>query len=114
MRPIFKLLKENKYVGITPDGPRGPKQKVSSGIIKIAKSSQVPIIALGFASTRNINLKSWDSFLITYPFTKCVFCWSDPIVVPNNIKDNEIDKFQLLLENKINTCIEKAKLELSV
>ena len=114
MRPIFKLLKENKYIGITPDGPRGPKEKVSSGIIKIARTTQVPIIALGFASTRNRKLKSWDSFLITYPFAKCVFHWSDPVLVPKNLKDEEISNFQLLLENKINTCIESAKLELSV
>ena len=114
MRPIFKLLKENKYIGITPDGPRGPKEKVSSGIIKIASATQVPIVALGFASTRNKKLKSWDSFLITYPFSKCSFYWSDPIIIPKNLKEEEIPQFQLILENKINTCIESAKLELSV
>ena len=34
LRPIFKLLKLNEYIGITPDGPRGPKEKTSEGIIK--------------------------------------------------------------------------------
>ena len=114
MRPIFKLLKEKKYIGITPDGPRGPKEKVSSGIIKIASTTQVPIIAIGFASNRNTKLNSWDSFLVTYPFSRCAFDWSDPIFIPKNLKDEEIPKFQLLLENKINSCIESARLEISV
>ena len=35
LKPIFKLLKNSNYVGITPDGPRGPNKKVSDGIIKI-------------------------------------------------------------------------------
>ena len=113
MRPIFKLLKDNNYVGITPDGPRGPKEKVSSGIIKIARTAQVPILALGFASSSNRKLKSWDSFLITYPFASCVFSWSKPITIPKNLKDDEIPQYQLLLEKKINDCIKTAKLDLS-
>ena len=42
LRPIFKLLQSNNYIGITPDGPRGPKEKVSEGIIKIAKKNKCP------------------------------------------------------------------------
>ena len=114
IRPIFNLLNNNSYIGITPDGPRGPKEKVSDGVIKIAKKSNVPIIPVGFWSSRNFTLNSWDSFLITYPFSKCVFTWSDPILIPNNLRDEEIPKFQLLIENKINDCIQSAKLDLSV
>ena len=69
LRKVFKILDTGNYVGITPDGPRGPNRKVSEGIIKIAIHSQVPIIPLGFASDKNFKLKSWDSFLITYPFS---------------------------------------------
>ena len=50
LRPIFKILNSNNYIAITPDGPRGPKEKVSEGIIKIAKISRVPIIPVGFGS----------------------------------------------------------------
>ena len=114
IRPIFDLLNNNNYIGITPDGPRGPKEKVSDGVIKIAKNSNVPIIPVGFWSSRNFTLNSWDSFLITYPFSKSVFAWSEPILIPNNLRDEEISKFQLLLENKINDCIQSAKLDLSV
>ena len=114
IRPIFDLLNHNNYIGITPDGPRGPKEKASDGIIKIAKKSNVPIIPVGFWSSRNFTLNSWDSFLITYPFSKCVFAWSEPILIPNNLRDEEIPKFQLLLENKINDCIQSAKSDLSV
>ena len=111
IRPIFELLKNNNCIGITPDGPRGPKEKVSDGVIKIAKQAQVPIIPIGFWSSNNVNLNSWDSFLITYPFSKCVFVWSDPIKVPNKVDDDEIQKLQEIIENKINECIEIAKSE---
>lgn len=109
IKPIFQLLKTNNYIGVTPDGPRGPNKKVSEGIIKISKSSQVPIIPIGFWSSNNFSLNSWDSFLITLPFSNCKFVWGEPIFVPKNTTENEIKKYQIILEDKINECVQKAK-----
>ena len=103
------MLKDGKYIGITPDGPRGPNKKVSEGIIKIAIHSQVPIIPLGFASNKNLKLKSWDSFLITYPFSKCKFVWGEPIMIPSSTKDDDLEKYKNFLEKKINECINLAE-----
>ena len=109
LRPIFKLLNDNNYIGITPDGPRGPKEIVSEGIIKIAKSSKVPIIPVGFWSSKNYKLKSWDSFLITLPFSKCSFVWSKPLEIPYNIQENQIQHYQKLLQEKINQNVKRAQ-----
>ena len=113
LRQVFKILNNGDYLGVTPDGPRGPHQKVSEGIIKIAINSQVPILPLGFASSKNFRLKSWDSFLITYPFSKCMFIWGDPIVIPSTVKDSEIEKYKLFLEEKINYCVNTASSKLN-
>ena len=110
LRPIFKLLKSNQYIAITPDGPRGPKEIVSEGIIKIAKSSGIPIIPVGFWSSRNYTLKSWDSFLVTLPFSKCSFVWGKEIRIPKEIMGEELINFQNILEDQINECIRKAKI----
>ena len=109
LRSIFKLLNDNNYIGMTPDGPRGPKEIVSEGIIKIAKSSKVPIIPIGFWSSKNYKLKSWDSFLITLPFSKCSFVWNKPLEIPNNIQEYQIHHYQELLQEKINQSVKKAQ-----
>ena len=113
LRKVFKILKDGNYIGITPDGPRGPNRKVSEGIIKIAVHSQVPIIPLGFASNKNIKLKSWDSFLITFPFSRCRFVWGEPITIPSSTKDDDLDKYKNFLEEKINDCMESAEKKLN-
>ena len=110
LKPVFTLLKNSQYIGITPDGPRGPNQKVSDGIIKISKATQVPIIPIGFASSRFRRLKSWDSFLITKPFSKCAFVWGKTITIPKNCTDNEIEEYKNKLETELNMCLEKAKI----
>ena len=109
LRSIFKLLNDNNYIGITPDGPRGPKEIVSEGIIKIAKKTKIPIIPIGFWSSKNFKLKSWDSFLITLPFSKCSFVWNKPLEIPYNIQENQIQHYQKLLQEKINQSVKKAQ-----
>ena len=109
LRSIFNILKMNNYIGITPDGPRGPKEIVSEGIIKIARASKTPIIPCGFWSSKNFQLKSWDTFLVTLPFSKCMFVWHNQIYVPENLKDNEIAEYQNLLKKMIDESINKAK-----
>ena len=104
------LLHQKKYIGITPDGPRGPKEKVSEGIIKIAKKSKIPIIPIGFWSSKNFQLKSWDSFLITLPFSKCAFVWGKPIKISKDLSDKDISDFQNLLQKNIIDCVNEAKL----
>ena len=94
LKQIFTRLKNREYIGITPDGPRGPKEQVAEGIIKIAQISKVPIIVCGFWSSKNFKLKSWDSFMITLPFSKCCFVWQSPIYVPKDLNGNEIYKYK--------------------
>jgi len=113
LKTIFKILNNSNYLGITPDGPRGPNQKVSEGIIKISRKSQVPIIPIGFASSKYKKLKSWDSFLITKPFARCAFVWGNSIIIPKNCKDKEIENYKNKLEIQINNCIDMAKREIN-
>tara|TARA_Y100001970_G_scaffold99949_1_gene125653 strand:+ start:1012 stop:1680 length:669 start_codon:yes stop_codon:yes gene_type:complete len=112
MRPIFEILKTNNYIAITPDGPRGPKEKCSDGVIKIASKTNVPIIPVGYFASKKFNLNSWDSFLITLPFSKSFFVWGEPIMIPEKLDQKDILNFQHTLENKINECITKAKINL--
>ena len=109
IRTIYKKIKEKKYIGITPDGPRGPKEVVSEGIIKIARATNIPIIPCGYWSSKNFSLKSWDSFLVTLPFSNCVFVWQRPLYIPKTTKDKDIKVYQKLIKNMIDDSVKKAK-----
>ena len=50
-------------------------------------------------------------FLITKPFSKCVFVWGKAITIPKNCTDNEIEDYKNKLEKELNICVEKAKIE---
>ena len=109
VKAIFEKIKNNKFVGITPDGPRGPKEMVSEGIIKIARATNTPIIPCGYWSSRNFSLNSWDNFLITLPFSKCSFVWQKPLYISKKTSDANIKDYQKLLKTLIDDSIKEAK-----
>lgn len=84
LRQMVKMLKSGEYVGITPDGPRGPRMRASDGVVAIARMAGVPIIPCAFACRRRKLARSWDRFQIALPFSEGLVLWGDPIAVPRD------------------------------
>jgi len=87
IRKIIKTLKANVSIGITPDGPRGPRHKVSEGTINISRISNKKILPMALAYKKQWVLNTWDKFIIPKPFNKICIVWGDPI----DIEINKID-----------------------
>jgi len=81
LRAMLKALKSGTCVGITPDGPRGPRMRASEGVVGIAKLSGVPVLPAAVATSRRKVLGSWDAFALALPFSRGVFVWGAPIQV---------------------------------
>ena len=98
IRNIIKSLKSGISIGMTPDGPRGPRMKVNSAIIKIASLTGHKIVPLSYSVKNKFFLNSWDRFLVALPFGKGCFIWGEPIKVKRNISNNEDSKLSNKLE----------------
>ena len=103
IRNIIKSLKSGISIGMTPDGPRGPRMKINSAIIKIASLTGNKIIPLSYSVKKKIFLNSWDKFLVALPFGKGCFIWGKPIKIKKNISHNE----DLKLSNKLEKILIK-------
>ena len=64
------LAREGWDVGITPDGPKGPRFSAEPGAVWVAAHGEVPIIPLGVAADRAWRARSWDRFLVPKPFAR--------------------------------------------
>jgi lysophospholipid acyltransferase (LPLAT)-like uncharacterized protein len=84
LRAMVKALKGGEYVGITPDGPRGPRMHASDGIVAVARLAGVPVIPAAFGARRRKVLGTWDRFVIARPFSGGVFVWGEAIEVAKN------------------------------
>nr|WP_321441513.1 lysophospholipid acyltransferase family protein [uncultured Hyphomonas sp.] len=79
-----RLLKNGSAVCITPDGPRGPAEQVSPGAIMIAQRAGAPIVPYALSVTPCWRLKTWDRFIIPFPFTKGAIILGPPIAAPRS------------------------------
>lgn len=108
LREIVRGLKEGKAFGITPDGPRGPNQKINSEIIGIAKISGAAIMAASYSCSRFIQFNSWDRFKLPLPFATICFYCSDFIFVDREISKDEEILLKIKLEKELNLAQEKS------
>jgi lysophospholipid acyltransferase (LPLAT)-like uncharacterized protein len=76
---------------ITPDGPRGPRCRIQPGLLRLAQVTQRPIVAITYEIAWKRELDSWDRFHIPLPFSACRLITSEPVVVPENASEEELD-----------------------
>ena len=103
LRSLARTLKNGGLVGITPDGPRGPRMRASDGIIAMARISGAPIYTISYSAKRGRVLGSWDRFLLPFPFSRGVFVWSGPIDVPKDADKAMLESKRLEVEEALNT-----------
>lgn len=100
-RKLLRLLKDNTSIGITPDGPRGPRMHASDGAIALAKLSGVPIVPAAAATSRRRVLSTWDRLIVPAPFSKGARVWGDPISVPRDADSATLETLRDTLESSL-------------
>ncbi len=76
---MIAALEQGSIVGMTPDGPRGPRQRAKIGAIKLAAFSGAPILPAAYSASLGPRLDTWDRFLLAAPFSRLAFAARPPI-----------------------------------
>jgi lysophospholipid acyltransferase (LPLAT)-like uncharacterized protein len=108
VREILRTLKGGGYIGITPDGPRGPRMRATDGVVTIARLSGVPIIPVAWSARRRWALNSWDRFLVPKLFTTGVFVWGEPILIPRDADDAQLEALREKVETELTAVSHEA------
>ncbi|MDP1784442.1 MAG: lysophospholipid acyltransferase family protein [Sulfuricurvum sp.] len=75
----LKSLNEGYDIGITPDGPKGPRHTVGDGVVIMAQKRHAKVIVYSCVPSAFWQLTSWDRFVIPKPFCVLDFYASEPI-----------------------------------
>ena len=105
---ILNALHLGESIGITPDGPRGPRMQVHGNVLSIAKLAGVPIIPCAYGTSRRKTLKSWDRFIVPLPFSRGIFVYGDAISVPRHIDKTGMEKITQTLTQDLNNITREA------
>jgi lysophospholipid acyltransferase (LPLAT)-like uncharacterized protein len=93
----MRSLKEGYDIGITPDGPKGPRHEVADGIMVMAQKTGAKVIVYACVPRRYWRLKSWDRFTIPKPFGTLDFYASEPI----DLEGMEFEAARKLIKEKL-------------
>jgi Kdo2-lipid IVA 3' secondary acyltransferase len=81
LKQAFKAIDQHRDIGITPDGPKGPRHSVADGMVLLSQKKQVPIVTLNFKPSSFWKANSWDHFVIPKPFSTIDFYIGEPFLV---------------------------------
>ena len=93
LKEMLRLSRDSRHhIALTPDGPKGPPFVVKDGPLILAMRSGRPITPLAVAYQRYVQMKSWDGFLIPFPFTKAYFVSGDPVHITEEADPEGLDR----------------------
>lgn len=111
LRRMQKILGDGGVVGITPDGPRGPRMRVSPGIVQLARLTGTPIYPMASAASPCRIFDSWDRAVLPLPFCRGLHLWGDPIEIPRDADRDQMEAVRRTLEESMNALTRRAETE---
>lgn len=108
LREIVRTLRRGTPVAITPDGPRGPRQKMKIGPVLAAQLAGVPLIPVSAGASAAWWLGGWDRFLIPRPFSRIRLIYGEPLWVPRDADEAAITQAAEVLEERLDALTVEA------
>ena len=99
-RELVREARQNVDLGITPDGPKGPRHQIKEGVLLLARMTKRPIIPLAFACSRGHRFGSWDRFLLPFPFSRGVLVYGPAVT---HDPEESLEQFGQRLQHALET-----------
>jgi len=107
-RFMQKAVADGGCVVVTPDGPKGPRQRVGDGPFLLAKHSGAPLISCVFSVRLRKQINSWDKFIIPLPFGRGQIIWGEPIYILPDMSETELAEVKTTFEEAMNANLTRA------
>ena len=110
--PALRELADRGLTGnltITPDGPRGPRRRLSPGCVYLASTLGIPIVAMGLGFARPWRVRTWDRFAIPRPFSRARGIVSRGVAVPPGLDRDGVEWHRAGLERLLSRLTDDAE-----
>jgi lysophospholipid acyltransferase (LPLAT)-like uncharacterized protein len=100
-RELIRAVKGGRSVAITPDGPRGPREKMKAGVIQLAQLTGAPLIPVAAAASRAWWFVSWDRFLVPQPLARVAVAYGPALHVARSTDADGLDRVAASVESEL-------------
>jgi lysophospholipid acyltransferase (LPLAT)-like uncharacterized protein len=106
---LKRSLDQGKSVFMIADISKAEARHAGLGIVLLAKLSGRPIVAVAYKSTRkHVIEKTWDKTTLNLPFGKAAAVAGEPIYVPSDASDADLETFRAAVDRSLNDAAERA------
>lgn len=102
LKELAKAVSAVDLVGITVDGPKGPRRVVKPGLAILSARTGVPVIPHALVATKCWRVRSWDRLIVPKPFGAIVSAYGEPIRPPARMTSESIEDMRLEIERNLN------------
>ncbi len=101
LKSLLSALAAGAHVGLTPDGPRGPRRRAAAGVAQLAALSGVSVLPCAAFINRAIQLESWDRMRLPLPFGRGVLVCGAPCAVSRQAWQEGLARIEAGLDSAI-------------
>jgi lysophospholipid acyltransferase (LPLAT)-like uncharacterized protein len=101
VREMLQWAERGHLLAVTPDGPRGPAERVKPGLAWLAAHTGWPVVPVASAARPVWMLRSWDRFRVPRPFARVVVAYGAPLHVAPASTREELDVARRRIEDAL-------------
>lgn len=108
MLQLVRDMKRGRPAGFTLDGPRGPANVAQPGAVWLARATGNPLLPFHLEASSHWTMRSWDRTQIPKPFSSVALVVGEPIEVPRDLPDDQLDQVRVQLEERLRAAEARA------
>src|SRR3990167_7266221 len=105
---VAKKLGVGAIVCMTADISNLAPRRAGLGIVSLARVSGRPIVPVAYASSRRVDITSWDRATINLPFSRAACAVGDVVEVPADADDDLLERKRKDVEKALNEATDRA------
>ena len=109
LRRLLGTLREGRPTVVVPDGPRGPRHTVKTGIVQLARAAGVEIVPVGFHVSSGWRVPSWDRLIVPFPFARAWFVQGKGVTVARDASSTVVEAARRTLEAELERVTQSAR-----
>lgn len=101
MLGILEAAKQGQSIAMLVDGPKGPRQEIKMGTLKLAQMTGLPIVPAILSPRSAWWTRSWDRYQAVSWGSPTVSAYAEPLYVPEDASEDDLEAARQLLSTRM-------------